>query len=280
LYIRHPWESGQDNSPIWDRILERIKLKQKDIPEYRRVDTTLVASGERPSDAEYDRYAYLVKIAYDNGYEEARIRRTCPVLVKDVLFNTIAVRANRDLAALAEVVGEEPKPFRAWADLTCDHLNKKLWSNKGSIYFDYDMVRNRLIRSHVAAGFTPLFAHVPSRERAIKICDRLNTNSFCRLDEVCLAVPSYDKKKPGFSAHRYWRGPIWVNVNWMIYHGLRSYGLDEYAERVRMSMIKLSGECDIFEYYDPDTGRGHGAESFSWTAALVLDLLYEEEGIV
>jgi hypothetical protein len=47
-----------------------------------------------------------------------------------------------------------------------------------------------------------------------------------------------------------------------------------------MSMIKLSGECDIFEYYDPDTGRGHGAESFSWTAALVLDLLYEEEGIV
>ena len=26
IYIRHPWESGQDNSPIWDRVLERFEL--------------------------------------------------------------------------------------------------------------------------------------------------------------------------------------------------------------------------------------------------------------
>ena len=79
------------------------------------------------------------------------------------------------------------------------------------------------------------------------------THSFCRLDEVCLEVPSYDKEKPGFSPNRYWREPIWVNINWLLYHGLRCYGLDDYAR------------------------RGHGADRFSWTAALVLDLLYEEE---
>jgi glycogen debranching enzyme len=277
LYIRHPWESGQDNSPIWDNALKRISLKAGDVPEYRRVDTEIVDSADRPSNEEYDRYAYLVKVAYDNGYEEARIREACPFLIKDVLLNAIWVKANHDMVEIARVLGEDWKPFLEWADLTEHHLNSDLWVDKTSIYLDYDMTTGSLIDSHVAAGFTPLFAGVPSRNRAVKICERLNTHSFCRLDHVCLSVPSYDKKKPGFSGHQYWRGPIWINMNWLLYHGLKGYGLYDYAARVKKSMLKLAGDCGLFEYYDPDSGRGHGAENFSWSAALVLDLIYEEE---
>lgn len=280
LYIRHPWESGQDNSPIWDQALKRITIKPDDIPLYKRVDTEIVGNEDRPSNAEYDRYAYLVKVGYDNNYNEERIRKDCPFLIKDVLLNTIAVKANRDLAEIALILDKDPTPFIKWADLTARSLNTKLWNEESSIYFDFDMTTNSIIESHVAAGFTPLFAGVPSRERAIKICDRLNSNSFCRLDRVCLAVPSYDKEKPGFSPNRYWRGPIWINVNWMLYRGLKHYALHDYAERVKKSMLKLPEECGIYEYYDPDTGRGHGADHFSWTAALLLDLLYEEDAIV
>ncbi len=67
----------------------------------------------------------------------------------------------------------------------------------------------------------------------------------------------------------------------MIYHGLRRFGLHDYAEKVKDSIIKLTSDSGIYEYYDPDTGRGHGASDFSWTFSLLLDLLYEyeEEGL-
>ena len=108
VYIRHPWESGQDNSPIWDRVLEQIVLTPGAVPEYHRVDTSIVASEDRPSNDEYDRYAYLVKIFRDNDYDEARIRAACPFLVQDVMFNTLLVQANTDLGAIATELGEDP----------------------------------------------------------------------------------------------------------------------------------------------------------------------------
>jgi hypothetical protein len=52
IYIRHHWGSGQDNSPIWDRILDRIKLNPEDIPEYRRVDKDIAESDDRPREGE------------------------------------------------------------------------------------------------------------------------------------------------------------------------------------------------------------------------------------
>jgi hypothetical protein len=53
VYIRHPWESGMDNSPMWDEILLRIHLKPDEIPGYRRVDTHLVDTEARPVSAAY-----------------------------------------------------------------------------------------------------------------------------------------------------------------------------------------------------------------------------------
>jgi hypothetical protein len=39
VYIRHPWESGMDNSPMWDSVMERLQLLPEQIPKYRRADT-------------------------------------------------------------------------------------------------------------------------------------------------------------------------------------------------------------------------------------------------
>jgi len=279
LYIRHPWGSGQDNSPIWDSILDRISLAPEDVPEYQRVDTTLVDSADRPSNEEYDRYAYLVKVAYDKGYNEPEIRKTCPFLVDDVLFNVAVVKSGRDLAEIARELGTDGTEFDLQADRTSRGLNEKLWSAEHSIYFDWDIVADRPIEVQVAAGFSPLYAGVPTQEQAQKILDRLNSQSFCRLDEACLTVPSFDRQSKGFSPSLYWRGPIWINVNYLLYHGLKAYGFEEYAERVKMSILRLTSEGGIYEYYDPDTGKGHGAKDFSWTAALLLDLLYEEGSV-
>src|SRR5918996_741380 len=39
VYIRHPWESGMDNSPMWDSIMERLQLWPTQVPKYQRADT-------------------------------------------------------------------------------------------------------------------------------------------------------------------------------------------------------------------------------------------------
>ncbi len=44
VYIRHPWESGMDNSPMWDAIMQGLFLKPDDIPSYKRADTHVVSS--------------------------------------------------------------------------------------------------------------------------------------------------------------------------------------------------------------------------------------------
>jgi hypothetical protein len=280
VYIRHPWESGQDNSPIWDRVLAQIVLTPDAVPSYRRVDTSIVQSDDRPSNDEYDRYAYLVKLFRDHAYDEAAIRAACPFLVQDVLFNTLLVQANNDLAKIAAELGENPRPFVAWAQQTAAAMNAKLWvaedDHQHATYFDYDLVAQAPIHAHVAAGFTPLFAGVPSDAQARQILATLNACGFCKLDAMCWAVPSYDKQEPGYSARRYWRGPIWLNVNWLLYHGLQRYGCNEYAARVKHTIIELPRLHGFYEYFDPDLGHGYGSPQFSWSAALLLDVLLSD----
>src|SRR4051794_25190867 len=107
VYIRHPWESGMDNSPMWDAILQRLRLKTDEIPTYQRADTHAVSAADRPTSTAYDRFAWLVKFFADREYNEEPIRQDCPFLVQDVLFNSLLCKANRDLAEIARVLGEE-----------------------------------------------------------------------------------------------------------------------------------------------------------------------------
>src|SRR3712207_9344841 len=95
-----------DNSPMWDSIMERTQLRSDQIPKYRRADIHFVAAGDRPLDAAYDRFAYLVKLFADRDYDEAQIRDDCPFLVQDVLFNALLCQADRDLDRKSVVEGK------------------------------------------------------------------------------------------------------------------------------------------------------------------------------
>jgi len=105
VYVRHPWESRMDDSPMWDSIMLGIELVPEKIPQYQRPDTRLVPTEDRPVSAEYDRFAYLVDLFADRGYDETRIKQDCPFLVQDVLFNTLLCKAERDLAEIAHPRG-------------------------------------------------------------------------------------------------------------------------------------------------------------------------------
>ncbi len=63
VYIRHPWESGVDNSPTWDSVLKRIKVDKASLPPYERKDLSKgIPKEQRPTDKEYDKYVFLVDL--------------------------------------------------------------------------------------------------------------------------------------------------------------------------------------------------------------------------
>ena len=135
-------------------------------PDYERVDLDFVDADQRPTEAEYDRYAYLVKLYRDCGYDSERIRDECPFVVHDVLFNSLLVQANRDLAEIARVLGDDPGQFEAWAERTAEGLDAKLWDDGEGSYGDYDVRADERVHAYTAGAFSPLFAGIPTRDRA------------------------------------------------------------------------------------------------------------------
>lgn len=275
VYIRHPWESGMDNSPMWDPILLRMRLRPKEIPAYRRVDTHAVSAEDRPEGAAYDRFAYLVRLFSERDYDEQRIREDCPFLVQDVLFNALLCQGERDLAEIARILKEDPSASEERALETARAMNRKLWDEEQASYLDFDLVSGQPIRVYAAAGFLPLYAGIPDERRARRMLDGLRNSGFWFDEEGVIPVPSYDRYGYGFSPSRYWRGPVWININWLLMRGLERYGFENEAARLRSTIIELVRRAGFFEYFDPLTGEGHGSDFFSWTAALFLDVMLD-----
>jgi hypothetical protein len=273
--IWHPWESGMDNSPLWDEALARITPPPDAIPDYQRVDAEFVDASQRPTDDHYDRYAYLVKLYREWGYDPERTRAECPFVVRDVLFNSILVQANRDLAEIARALGDDPEPFESWAARTAAGMNSQLWDDADEAYLDYDVRAAAHIRARTGAGFAPLYAGVPAADRADVVVRQLEACEVA-VDGIGRAVASVPPDDPSFEPARYWRGPVWPMLNWVAHAGLRRYGFDDDAAGIRQALLELARREGFWEHYDALTGHGGGTEELSWTAALVLDLLDAE----
>ena len=273
VYIRHPWESGMDNSPVWDQIMQRMQLGPDEIPDYHRADTNSTGPQDRPTSAAYDRFAWLVKFFADRCYDEARIWQDCPFLVQDVLFNALLCRSGRDLVRVARVLGEDPSPFEEAASRTAEAMNEKLWDEDHGVYLDYDLVADRSIHVYFGPNFCPLFGGIPDGARAKRMVGALENSGFGLANEDVTPVPIYDTHGFGFSPVQYWRGPVWINIDWFLMHGFEDYGYTGHAERLRRTIVDLCGHSGFYEHFDPVSAQGHGSVLFSWSAALLLDVL-------
>jgi hypothetical protein len=269
--VWHPWETGMDNSPLWDDALARIELEPGDVPPYERVDVTVAVAEERPTDHDYDRYAYLVGLFRALAYDAARIREETPFAIRPVLFNALLVQSNRDLAELARAIGADPGPLDDWAERTAAEL-ERLWDDETAVYRDFDVRAGEPLASWCASGLAPLYAGIPQPERAARMLERIGASGL-EVGASGWAATSLPPGDPRFDPNLYWRGPVWPILNWVLHRGLARYGFDELAARVRTTVIALAEDGGFWEHYDPVTRKGHGGASFSWTAALVLDLI-------
>src|ERR687893_2514501 len=155
--IYHPWESGTDNSPRWDPALQAVEVG--DLPPYTRYDLQHVTDpSHRPTDAEYDRYLWLVELIKRARCDEASIYESHPFLMKDVLFSAILVAANEALLEIAEAVGapdDERAEISAWTERGREGLESS-WSPELGLCLDHDLRQDAPLRARTVAGFAPL----------------------------------------------------------------------------------------------------------------------------
>lgn len=278
VYIRHPWESGMDNSPIWDSPLRAIQVDKSTLPKYGRKDLKKgVPAGERPTDDDYDRYVFLVDLFRRLNYDEKAIYEECPFLIQGPLMNAVLSKSNEDLAEIGRILGKDVAQIEEWHRQTNRALREKMWHATHGAYDVYDLRRNERIDTIIGAGFMPLLCGAPTKEDADMLYSVLESKAFCSMSgERCYSIPNYSLQGEALSPSNYWRGPVWINTNWLLLQGLRRYGFLEKARRVKEDVVRLATHYGFHEYFDPLAGTGYGTDNFSWTAALFLDIVLED----
>lgn len=267
--IVHPWESGLDNSPVWDRDLRALEIPEGALPPYRRRDLAKADAADRPRDAAYDRFVYLALRYRDSGYDDGAILDEVPFAIAGPLFSAIAIWSTHALAEIAEIVGADPVPHREGAERIHDALIERLWDADAHAFYPYDLLAQHREPEDTIVSFVPLLDPDLPAQHVRSIAASLATKCF----DSPYAVPTFSVNSPDFERRRYWRGPVWLNTNWLLWWGLRQHGLHDEAVRVAASSLRLVGREGFREYYDPLDGTGYGSTDFAWSAALTVDLV-------
>lgn len=266
--ILHPWESGRDNSIDWDEALAAVP--GEGVEPYVRRDLQHVDASERPTSAQYDRYLWLVQRARHFNWDNSRLHDLLPFRVVDPGFNAILIRSDEDLAALAASIGMDELAERA--SVRCAHAKQaleSLWHEGFGQYVCFDRSAGCLIESPSVGGLLPVLA---SAERS----DTLATRIDALLDRCAYGVPSHDPDDPKFDGKRYWRGPSWLIINSLLADGLKRTGHNDIADRVTNASLAMVQQGSFAEYYDPEDGTPAGGGSFTWTAAIALEILHQD----
>lgn len=172
-----------------------------------------------------------------------------------------------------------------------EQVNKLLWNEQTGFYHDR-LMSGALTDIKAVSGFMPLFAGIADPSQAEKLVAHLtNQDTF----GTPFPVPSVSLDHGTFSKDM-WRGPTWINMNYLIVEGLRRYDFVNQAETLRQKTLGevlrwYQQEGCLFEYYDclslnsprnldrkQRLARGEGdgpISDYHWTAALTAALILQ-----
>ena len=228
-------ESGEDNSVLWDDIY-RIPVHRT----YLRWLTTYVPL--------FPQWA----------------------IIKSAEATSIYADALDSMAEISRIVGKPKlaKLYHKRKEIVAAGM-EKIFRQPDRLFYSTTM-KNRHITYKTNSIFTPLFAGIFTRKDAKSLVKDhlLNKDEFW----TQYAIPTVAANEKKFSAKGYWRGPMWININWMIHRGLLRYGFKDVAGELLQKTRAAVKKSGFREYYNPLTGEGLGARQFGWST-LVVDMI-------
>ncbi|MGR9354590.1 MGH1-like glycoside hydrolase domain-containing protein [Rhizobium leguminosarum] len=263
--LLHPWESGSDNSPAWDIALARVPTTT-DTPVVRK-DTGHVDADMRPRDEDYRRFIHLVDTYAACGWDPAKQWEKASFKVAEIQTTAILLKAGEDLEYLARLFNrtEDAIEIAAFNNRTRKAIMAQ-WRPDLSRFVSRDLISGEDVEAATQAGFIPLL----SLDLDKQVADALVSEMKAWSKDLKVAFPTTRPGIASWEPKRYWRGPAWAIINWLLIDGLNRNGHADVAEELRRSTIAAIETEGFAEYFDPVTGQGCGGLGFSWTAAAYL----------
>jgi len=261
--IIHPWESGWDASQRWDHALGFSKTE---------TGSSRVLGEKRLS---------LVDVIHTHSCNAAELSTAAHgFYVKPVDFN--AIRA-ADLSALAQIAHElgeaaDAQVYTQKVTAIQTAIQEKMVTVKGDRIFAYDLIGADGLRSSIdsAAKFVLLFGKCVDQNQAQLLKSEIEgeTGSFTTPNRIVTTPPD----TPGFDPAEYWRGNVWLPINWLIYTGLKNYQFTSAARNLAtesLNLVASAGFCEFFNAETGTAGQKNGQpcpQNQSWST-IVLDML-------
>ena len=188
---------------------------------------------------QYQRYLWLVQL-FRSQWDNGRLLQTSPFRIVDPGFNAILLRSVKDLALLAEEEGLGLKDISGNSQRQFEKGTmavEKLWSDNMEQYLCYDQISEKLIQNPSIAGILEAFGLLPPPKKT-----RIPAKHIARLSrKATFIIPSHDPSDSRFDAMRYWRGPVWIIVNFLIRDGLLQAGEKRYRPQ------NCNGQSSIYK---------------------------------
>jgi len=247
--IINPDESGEDNSPRFDKALN-VPFDISNETHFRR-RLELVEANKACN--------FEVELCTSKNF-----------WVKDVPFNVFLVENLKILGSLASLLGrtEDAEFCTLNAGLMTEAMREYMFED--GVFWSVMDADHEKIRVETWAHFAPLFAGLYTQEEAKTVVPTHFHNP--KTFYSPFGIRTVSMREESYSANGFWRGPIWMSIHWFIYHGLLRYGFTAEAEDILKKSVKLLELSGFREYYNPETGEGYGAKDFTW-GALVLDMM-------
>lgn len=218
-------------------------------------------------------------------------------LLDAVDFNSFLALEYEILVEFALKLGREKEAdkWRQEHSRLCQLIRERFWSDKAQFFLDYDLDHDRPSPVLASAGFLPMLCGAATAHQAQALVAAFENP---QLFGTPLPVPSIAANDLAHYSKDMWRGPVWVNLNWLIAESFDRYGYRQQASRLRLATRQeleriFERHGTFFEFYDdrkevdppsllrkgvldPDSIGHQVLFDYGWTSTLYVDIILRE----
>ena len=209
---------------------------------------------------------------WESGWDNSPRWDVAPIVdLYPIDLNCYMVLYYRSMAEMAKILGKSSASWESKEIALTKEIESRLYNEEISAYVDRNRKNGEYSTVLSPASFMPLFIGTASQERA-EAMNKLamdNTKFYPGMPSV-----SYDDK--GYN-NDYWRGPTWLNIAFFAVKGLDDYGFTQTANEIKEFLLDMcyDGLPYIYENYDSKTETGKCVNSFSWSAAFIIEFILQ-----